>query len=75
VTGELVPIGPRPRLVASFHPPGAGEAFRAWRERNAAALAVLPPQYLRVEYGRAQEGGLFVRVRVADDQSAPDLAP
>jgi hypothetical protein len=74
VTGELVPIGPRPRLVASFDPPGADEAFRAWRERNAAVLAAFPPQHLRVEYGRAQEGGLFVRVRVAEDQP-PDLVP
>jgi hypothetical protein len=75
VTGELVPIGTRPRLVASFDPPGAGEAFRAWRERNADALAAVPPQHLRVEYGRAQQGGLFVRVRLAEEQPAPDLVP
>ena len=68
MAGELLPLGTRPRLVASFDPPGAGKAFRLWRERNASALAAVSPEAIRVEYGRAQAGGLFVRVRVAEEQ-------
>jgi len=60
--------------VASFDPPGAGEAFRMWRERNADALAAVPPGAIRVEYGRAQAGGLFVRVRIAEEHLVPGLA-
>jgi hypothetical protein len=59
-----MPIGTRPKLVASFDPPGAADAFRAWRESQAAALASVPAEALRVEYGRAAGGGLFVRVRI-----------
>jgi hypothetical protein len=75
VTGELLPIGTRPVLVVSFDPPGAAEAFRTWRERNAESLATVPPEALRVEYGRAQAGGLFVRVRIAEEHLGPDLEP
>ena len=74
MAGELLPIGTRPRLVASFDPPGAAEAFRDWRERHAHVLAAVPPEALRVEYGRAQTGGLFVRVRVAEKHLTPELA-
>jgi hypothetical protein len=69
VAGELLPIGTRPHLVASFDPPGADAAFRAWRERNAEALATVPPEAFRVEYGRAQAGGLYVRVRVSEEHA------
>jgi hypothetical protein len=69
MAGELLPIGTRPRLVASFDPPGADAAFRAWRERNAEALATVPPEAFRVEYGRAQAGGLYVRVRVSEERA------
>ena len=71
MAGELQPIGTRPKLVASFDPPGAGEAFRAWRDTHADALARVPPTALRVEYGRAPRGGLFVRVRI-DEGDLPD---
>jgi hypothetical protein len=74
VAGELLPIGTRPLLVASFDPPGAGEAFRAWRSRYAAALAEVPTEALRVEYGRAPGGGLFVRVRVDEEHLPAGLA-
>ncbi|MGH3039562.1 MAG: hypothetical protein ACRDLZ_09210 [Gaiellaceae bacterium] len=67
MAGELLPIGTRPRLVASFEPPGAAEAFRAWRERHADALANVPPEALRVEYGQAPAGGLAVRVRITEE--------
>lgn len=68
--GELLPIGTRPKLVASFGPPQADEAFRRWREENASALDAVPAAAMRVEYGRAPNGGLFVRVRI-DEQHLP----
>ncbi|HSE81740.1 MAG TPA: hypothetical protein VLA87_08685 [Gaiellaceae bacterium] len=73
MAGELLPIGTRPRLVASFDPPGAAEAFRAWRERHADALTAVPPEALRVEYGRTPAGGLYVRVRVAEEHMPQGL--
>jgi hypothetical protein len=74
MAGELLPIGTRPRLVASFDPPDAAEAFRGWREHHAQVLAAVPPEAVRVEYGRAQAGGLFVRVRVAEEHLPAGLA-
>ncbi len=74
MAGELLPIGTRPRLVAAFDPPDAGTAYRAWLERHDEALAAVPAQAFRVEYGRAPGGGLFVRVRLAEEYLAPDLA-
>lgn len=68
-----MPIGTRPTLVASFDPPGAGEAFRSWRSQNTEALASVPPEALRVEYGRASAGGLFVRVRITEEHVPPGL--
>jgi hypothetical protein len=77
VPGELVDIGRRPMLVASFAPPGAAERFVEWRGRNAAALAGIPPEAYRVEYGRAGDGrageGLFVRVRIEEGALPPGL--
>ena len=70
MAGELRPIGTRPTLVASFDPPGAAESFLRWREAHADALAAVPAEALRVEYGRAIEGGLVVRVRI-DEQHVP----
>jgi hypothetical protein len=70
VAGELLPIGTRPKLVASFDPPGADEAFRRWRREHAEAFAGVPADALRVEYGRAARGGLFVRVRI-DEEHLP----
>jgi hypothetical protein len=74
MTGELLPIGTRPRLVGSFDPPGAAEAFRRWREHHAQLLAAVPPEAVRVEYGRAQAGGLFVRVRIAEEHLTAGFA-
>jgi hypothetical protein len=68
--GELLPIGTRPTLVASFDPPGAAAAFRSWRREHADVLAAVPAEALRVEYGRAAGGGLFVRVRI-DEEHMP----
>jgi hypothetical protein len=63
VAGELVDIGLRPKLVGSFEPPGAEASFLAWRERHAEEFAAVPPEAVRVEYGRTGEG-LYVRVRI-----------
>jgi hypothetical protein len=63
VAGELLNIGQRPKLVASFEPPDAEKRFTAWRERHRHVLAALPPEALRVEYGRTGSG-LYVRVRI-----------
>jgi hypothetical protein len=67
VTGELVDIGFRPKLVASFEPPDAEAGFKEWQAANAGLLDGLPPDAYRVEYGRTG-AGLYVRVRV--DESA-----
>lgn len=69
VAGELVDIGFRPKLVASFEPPGAGERFRDWQAAHEEALAGVPAEALRVEYGRTG-AGLYVRVRI-DESHLP----
>jgi hypothetical protein len=68
--GELLPIGTRPKLVASFDPPGAEAACARWLEEHEDVLAAVPAESLRVEYGRAAGGGLFVRVRI-DERDLP----
>jgi hypothetical protein len=65
VAGELVDIGFRPQLVASFDPPGADESFREWQAAHAQDLANVPAEALRVEYGRTG-AGLYVRIRVEE---------
>jgi hypothetical protein len=70
MAGELQPIGTRPKLVASFDPPDAAGAFRRWHDEHAASLSQVRPEALRVEYGRAPGGGLFVRVRI-DEAELP----
>jgi hypothetical protein len=66
VPGELVPIGRRPKLVASFTGPGAALRFEEWRAANAALLAAVPPGSLRVEYGGAGVAQT-IRVRIAEE--------
>jgi hypothetical protein len=70
VAGELIDIGFRPKLVASFDPPGAEAAFRDWQAAHADALARVPAEALRVEYGRTGEG-VYVRVRI-DESELPE---
>jgi hypothetical protein len=67
VAGELVDIGFRPKLVASFEPPDAAARFARWQAENADALAAVPAEAMRVEYGRTGEG-LYVRVRIDESQ-------
>jgi hypothetical protein len=74
VAGELVDIGFRPKLVARFDPPEAAARFRAWQEANADALAGVPADALRVEYGRTGEG-LYVHVRIDESQLPDGLTP
>lgn len=70
MAGELLDIGFRPKLVASFDPPGAGERFREWQTANERALAAVPAEAMRVEYGRTGTG-LYVRVRI-DESHLPE---
>ena len=42
MAGELLDIGFRPKLVASFDPPDAETRFRDWQDANAKALAGVP---------------------------------
>ncbi len=68
--GELIRIGERPKLVASFQGPGAAARFADWRARHAKRLAGVPPEALRVEYGRAGSERL-IRVRI-EEQHLPE---
>ena len=70
MAGELLDIGFRPKLVASFDPPDAETRFRDWQDANAKALAGVPAEAMRVEYGRTG-AGLYVRVRI-DESQLPD---
>jgi hypothetical protein len=67
VAGELVDIGFRPKLVASFDPPDAEARFAEWHAANEDLLGALPIDAYRVEYGRTGEG-LYVRVRIEESQ-------
>jgi hypothetical protein len=67
VAGELLDIGFRPKLVASFDPPDADTRVRHWQAANAKALAGVPAEAMRVEYGRTG-AGLYVRVRIDESQ-------
>jgi hypothetical protein len=70
VAGELLPIGTRPKLVASFDPPDAVARFEEWRTAHADALAEIPVNAWRVEYGRTGVGP-YARVRV-DEEHLPE---
>jgi hypothetical protein len=70
MAGELLDIGFRPKLVASFDPPDAETRFRDWQAANAQVIAGVPAEVLRVEYGRTG-AGLYVRVRI-DESQLPD---
>ncbi len=67
MAGELLDIGFRPKLVASFDPPDAETRVRDWQAANAKALAGVPAEAMRVEYWRTG-AGLYVRVRIDESQ-------
>ena len=73
MAGELLPIGMRPKLVASFEPPDAVTRFEEWRAAHADALAAIPAGAWRVEYGRTGVGP-YVRVRVDEAHLSGSLA-
>jgi hypothetical protein len=73
VAGELLDIGFRPKLVMSLDPPDAETRFRAWQAANGKALAGVPAEAMRVEYGRTG-AGLYVRVRIDESQLPAGLA-
>jgi hypothetical protein len=73
VAGELVDIGFRPKLVASFDPPDAQARFAEWRAAKGGLLDSLPLDAYRVEYGRTGEG-LYVRVRIDESHLSHDRA-
>ena len=73
MAGELVDIGFRPKLVASFEPPNAAARFAQWQETNAQRLESVPAEAMRVEYGRTGEG-LYVRVRIDESQLPTELS-
>ena len=70
--GELVFIGRRPKLVASFAGPGAAARFADWRAASAELLASIPAEAIRVEYGRAGAHRL-IRVRIDESAVPPGL--
>jgi hypothetical protein len=72
VPGELIPIGRRPKLVASFAGPGAAERFQGWLTANSELLAGVPPEGFKVEYARAGSERL-IRVRVDETVLPPGL--
>ncbi len=61
-------------MVASFDPPDAAAEFARWQAEHAETLAAVPPEAMRVEYGRRGEG-LYVRVRIEESQIPSELRP
>jgi hypothetical protein len=72
--GELVSSGWRSRVVAAFDPPDAAGEFARWQADYADALATVPPEAMRVEYGR-RGAGLYIRVRIEESRIPPELHP
>lgn len=58
-----MPIGRRPKLVASFAGPGAAERFAAWRAERVELLGSVPAEAFRVEHGGAG-ASRTIRVRI-----------
>ena len=71
--GDLVPIGRRPKLVASFAGPGAAERFATWRAEHAELLDAVPPEALRVEHAGAG-AGRTIRIRIDEAHLPTGLA-
>ncbi len=60
--------------VAQFQPPNAQARYVEWRKQHADALSEIPPEALRIDTGRAADGGTFVSVR-AEQEHASALLP
>jgi hypothetical protein len=52
--------------IVYFGPPEAERAYRRWYELNELALRNVPSDAVRVDTGRVLDGGIFVRVSVAE---------
>jgi hypothetical protein len=74
VPGDLVSSGWRSRVVAAFDPPDAAAEFARWQAEYAEPLAAVPPEAMRIEYGRRGEG-LYIRVRIEETKIPPGLLP
>jgi hypothetical protein len=72
VPGELIPIGRRPTLVASFAGPGAAARFAEWRMGS--GLATVPADAVRIEY-TGQGAARVIRVRVDEAHAAGLTGP
>jgi hypothetical protein len=55
------------KMVAQFDPPDAQAAAQEWRQRHAPTLAALPADVVRIDTGRALDGGHFVRILVDEE--------
>jgi len=55
------------QIVARFDPPDAQADFRAWRGRHDSALSEIPEDAVRIDTGRAPDGGNFVQISVEDE--------
>ena len=55
------------QIVARFDPPDAQAASRVWREKNHSALSEIPADAVRIDTGRASDGGDFVQISVEDE--------
>ena len=55
------------KVVARFDPPDAQAAATEWRDRHGAELAALPADAVRIDTGRARDGGDFVQISVEDE--------
>jgi hypothetical protein len=60
-------------VVAHFDPPDAQSQYREWRQKHAASLSAAPDDAIRIDTGRAMDGGDFVRVSV-DEAYADSFA-
>ncbi len=54
-------------VAATFDPPNAASRYKEWREVNRELLDELPPEAVRIDTGRAADGGTFVRVWLPPD--------
>jgi hypothetical protein len=55
------------QVVARFDSPNAHAASREWRERHGSTLAEIPADAVRIDTGRAADGGDFVQISVEDE--------